>query len=41
MEFISHRKIVIIMFFKKNEVSMDKLFYLGFAVLKLGKLHMY
>ena len=27
--------------FKKNEVLMDKLIYLGFAVLELSKLHMY
>ena len=27
--------------FNQNEVSMDKLIYLGFAVLELGKLNMY
>ena len=26
---------------KQNEVLMDKLIYLGFAVLELSKLHMY
>ena len=27
--------------FRKNQVVMDKPFYLGFAVLELSKLHMY
>ena len=32
MEFISHMKTVIVMYFGKNEVFMDKPIYLGFAV---------
>ena len=40
MEFINRMRIVIIIH-SKNEVLMDKPFYLGSAILELSKLHMY
>ena len=41
MEFIGHMKTVIVMYLKKQKVVMDRPIYLGYAVLELGKLHMY
>ena len=34
-------KIVMVIFFRKNEVRMEKPIYLGFAILELSKLQMY
>ena len=41
MEFINHKKIVIVIYCGKNEVLMDKPTYLGFAIIELSELHMY